>query len=156
DPTGINDAGQVVGSAYTSDMKQHAFLYSNGKMTDLYPLLSPFGGSNWSAATAINASGQVVGYSATTSNVGQTFLYSNGEMTVVKIDFGGTGFGAGASGINDFGQIVGGGSVYGNSFLYSGGKVTVLPGINPTGINNAGQVAGWVSTPNEHAVLYSG
>jgi probable HAF family extracellular repeat protein len=37
----INDLGQVVGESWISgDMSSHAFLYSNVKMTDLYPLNS--------------------------------------------------------------------------------------------------------------------
>ena len=52
--SGINDAGQVVGSTSGSN---HAFLYSNGKMQDLGTL--PGGTS--SGASGINNAGQVVG-----------------------------------------------------------------------------------------------
>ena len=54
---GINASGQVAGLAYTAaDLE--AFLYSNGKMTDLGTL-----GGTQSWAYGINASGQVVGES---------------------------------------------------------------------------------------------
>ena len=37
----LNDLGQVVGSSTTAgDLAEHSFLYSNGRMTDLYPLNS--------------------------------------------------------------------------------------------------------------------
>ena len=52
---GINDAGQVSGSAQDSAGISHAFLYSNGKMTDLGGL----GGGSW--AYRINSAGQVAG-----------------------------------------------------------------------------------------------
>ena len=54
-------AGRWWGTAHTSSGYDHAFLYSNGKMTDLGTLP---GGSE-SYAYGINASGQVVGYADT-------------------------------------------------------------------------------------------
>jgi len=53
---GINDAGQVVGTAFTSNGAYHAYLYSNGVMIDVNPP------GNNSFGNGINASGQVVGY----------------------------------------------------------------------------------------------
>ena len=50
-------AGEVVGwSAYDASGDMHAFLYSNGKMTDLGTL-----GGACSYGYGINASGEVVG-----------------------------------------------------------------------------------------------
>ena len=55
----INDRGQVVGYSGTDrGMTGHAFLYSDGAMTDLGTL----GGAVGSWASAINDRGQVVGY----------------------------------------------------------------------------------------------
>src|SRR6476620_1290204 len=36
----VNDSDQVVGLSWTSTGPSHSFLYSNGQMTDLYPLNS--------------------------------------------------------------------------------------------------------------------
>ena len=59
---GINNAGQVVGSAtLAGDQERHAFLYSGGRLIDLNSLLPP--GSGWLLfqARAINDAGQIVG-----------------------------------------------------------------------------------------------
>ena len=84
----------------------HAFLYSNGTMTDLGTLP---GGLD-SEGYGINASGQVVGYSEINSGSDiRAFLYSNGTMTdlnsLIDPACGWTLLDAYA--INDSGQIVG-------------------------------------------------
>ncbi len=65
--TGINDRGDVVGGALFNVMtpdgpvqQSHAFLYSNGKITDL----GVIPGDVSSEAAAINNNGEIVGYSA--------------------------------------------------------------------------------------------
>ena len=70
----INDSGQVTGVVMAGG-KKHAFLYSNGVMTDLGTL-----GGNYSTGTAINASGQVVGSAYTAGSALHAFLYSGGQM----------------------------------------------------------------------------
>ena len=74
----INDRGQVVGNSPTIAGVTHAFLSSDGAMTDLGTL-----GGTTSYATAINDRGQVVGSAETTpgSYIQHGFLYSNGAMT---------------------------------------------------------------------------
>lgn len=100
----INNNGQVVGVANTvGDQEGHAFLYSNGSMTDLGTL----GGAN-SIAYDINNNGQVVGYSLIAGNGARhTFLYSNGTMYDLNslIDPLSGWTIADARGINDFGDI---------------------------------------------------
>ena len=58
---GINNIGQVVGTADTIDQSERAFIYSNGKMTDLNSLIP--NSSKWllSEARGINNAGQIVG-----------------------------------------------------------------------------------------------
>jgi probable HAF family extracellular repeat protein len=74
---GLNNTGQVTGHSSTSDGAQHAFLYSNGQMTDLGTL----GDSNsYSFGVSINNAGQVTGYADTPTGPWHAFLYSNGQM----------------------------------------------------------------------------
>jgi probable HAF family extracellular repeat protein len=56
--TGINPAGQIVGGSLTTpgSFQTHAFLWANGRMTDIGTL----GGSE-SRANGINTAGQITG-----------------------------------------------------------------------------------------------
>src|SRR4030095_14230583 len=58
-PTGINDAGQIVGSSYPSlaDSNFRGFLYDSGTITTI----SPPGAAGSSGAFGINDAGQIVG-----------------------------------------------------------------------------------------------
>ena len=102
----INDRGQVVGfsSLTATDWDYHAFLYSDGVMTDL----GTFGGI-YSHALGINNGGQVVGFASTADERERAFVYSAGTMTDLNtvLDDSGTGWTIEkAWGINDKGQIV--------------------------------------------------
>jgi probable HAF family extracellular repeat protein len=106
--TAINNSGQVVGESATASGDIHAYILSAGTMTDLGTL----GGGNYSTATAINNSSQVVGYAADASGTAHAFLYNG--TTMINLDNAiapGSDFSnlALAYGINDLGQIVGGG-----------------------------------------------
>jgi probable HAF family extracellular repeat protein len=62
---GINSAGQIVGSSDVANATPHAFIYQNGKMTDLNSLIVPGQNGGFvtlSVATAINEAGAIVGY----------------------------------------------------------------------------------------------
>ena len=154
----INGSGQVVGYDWLSSGVSHAFLYSNGRMTDIHSAsLFPFG----STATAINNSGAVVGYGWISSADEHAFLYAGGR-TVDLGTLGGND--ATALGINDAGQVVGvsatAGGV-GHAFLYSNGRMTDLgtPASANTSsaaaINRNGQIAGAASFGNAtHAAMY--
>lgn len=153
---GINNKGEVTGYSVTSAGQEHAFIYSNGEMTDLgtFGPLSPLSHYTGSTGYGINNGGQVAGYSVTpTSFVEHAFLYSNGQM----MDLGTLG-GAYSQGIaiNDRGQVTGwsdtstGGR---DAFLYTHGQLIDLgPGAG-YGINNRGQVTG---SDGQNAFLYSG
>ena len=115
---GINNAGQVVGWSYLhgTSLPTHAFLYSGGGMTDLGTL----GGSS-SMGDDINNEGQIVGYSQLPGNNRiAAFLYSGGTM----IDL--NSFLAPTSGwqleeayaINDLGQVVGYGTIAGETHAF--------------------------------------
>lgn len=122
--TGINDAGQVVGSASGSG----GFLYTAGSFTPLPFLLYPLG---------INDAGQIVGkvnYSG--------FLDSGGTVTTIDVYPGADTW---ANGINNLGEIVGYDTFDG--FFDVSGVITILdvPGAVETeilGINDAGDMVG--------------
>ena len=160
----INKFGQIVGYANTSGSgAQHAFLYSNGSMSDLGTLGGVY---VLSQANALNSQAAVVGASFTAGfQHNHGFLYANGHMTDLGTFPGGTD--SEATGINDLGQIIG----YSNSstfnqhgFVITNGVMNdlgVLPGGNyaqPFGINNAGQIVGEANSTNvdDLAFLYQG
>src|SRR4051812_30684197 len=88
---GINQSGKVVGAAAVASGALHAFLYSNGSMTDLGTL----GGGTSSIAKAINDSGVVVGVANNTS----AFRWEAGPLTGIPGQ-------SDATAINSAGQIV--------------------------------------------------
>lgn len=73
---GINDAGQVVGSAAITAGDEHAFFYNAGQMIDIGTL-----GGNQSAAAAINNSGLVTGFSIAADGSRHLFTWQNGVRT---------------------------------------------------------------------------
>jgi probable HAF family extracellular repeat protein len=76
EPRAINERGQIVGGSDTTarDKKgnaiRHAFVWENGKLTDLGTL----GGS--SEAVAINERGQIIGWSETKSGAAHAVLWT--------------------------------------------------------------------------------
>src|SRR5437773_6792898 len=75
---GINDVGQIVGTSAMANGTSHAFLWSNGTMTDLGSL----GSTGPSDGRGINNHGQVVGGTvAANSSQYHAFLWDNGNMS---------------------------------------------------------------------------
>ena len=159
--TGINNSGQVAGNSSTTDGHTHAFLYSEGNMTDLGTL-----GGYGSWAYGINDSGQVVGDSIDAKGITAAFLSSGSAMTDMRDlvnkndplywDF--TWYSdSEAYAINDNGQIAGIFASYHHAFLYSAGTLTDIGYFSPSAINDHGEIVGkYVVYPKDHAVLYSG
>ena len=101
---GINNSGQVVGTADTSTGASDGFLYSGGTMHDI----GTFGGDlTW--VNGINSSGQIVGWSYTSAGRQDAFVYSNGTMQDLSnlVVSPAHEYIMDATAINDAGQIVG-------------------------------------------------
>jgi probable HAF family extracellular repeat protein len=171
----INASGQVTGYSYLSKEIQipcppqqygqpkkcfeapyHAFVWSNGKMTDLGTL-----GGNFSAGSAINRSGEVVGWTTNKAGYSEPFLWNGQTMTALS--------GIAPAGINDSGQIVGncGPDPATGSFdqpcVLTNGKFTTLvgppnlPDCSAGAINNNDQVLGGCAdaSGDEAAVVWT-
>ena len=166
----LNNNGQVTGYSATAatitftcgtgkhrttctEHPDHAFVWSNGTMTDLGTL-----GGNDSAGKSINLSGEVVGWAQNTSGSSHSVLWSGGKMT----DLTAAGLSGSVAWSNDSGQIVGGSGPTGQGpFLDSNGTITQLPLPNygpatevgtttcsAIMINNNGVVLGGCSDPS--------
>jgi probable HAF family extracellular repeat protein len=146
---GINACGQVVGTADTATGLKHAFVYSEGAMSDL----GTIDNRTRAFGMSINASGQVAGWAADAAGDGSitasnAFLCDSGTMT----DLGAlAGRLSAANGINDRGEVAGGGFFGGTSrqaFVYSNGTMTKLGMLrfcawsDAQAINASGQVVG--------------
>jgi probable HAF family extracellular repeat protein len=148
---GINDHGQVVGSAGARQFSS-AILWSGNSRTDLGSIMG-----SYSIARAINNSGQIVGES--------TYAYDSDQPTHAALWFGdavtdlGTlgGTQSGAADINAAGNVVGWSEIAGSTgrhaALWTGGTAVALDafgGIYNEGeakaINSAGLVVGFASS----------
>ena len=108
--SGINNAGQVVGTAELADGTHHAFIWRDGIMTDL----GTVGGDPCSNGGHINASGQAIGTSTDChGTILHIFLWENGSMVDLSAQvLPGSGFAfVEPVTINDVGEIVGNGTL---------------------------------------------
>jgi probable HAF family extracellular repeat protein len=134
--TGLNDAGQVVGSGSLSvrSAADGPFLYQNGTFTDLSGKL---GASAW--ISGINNAGQIAGSTLTPTGGSYVFVLGPGGQ-LTRYD------GAGLVAINNNGDTVVASGTH--VFLNRGGTTTDLGGLVPghsvvaTGLSDAGQVIG--------------
>jgi probable HAF family extracellular repeat protein len=145
-PNGLNNAGTVVGYAYTSGGHTNAYSSSNGSSTSLHPGAPNTGNSK---AWGINEGGTVVG-EANVGNATQAAVFSNGSVQTLGTLGGTNSYGYG---INASGQVVGvsdtsGGSQHGFVTGMNGALVDIGP-VNGGGssaanaINNLGAVTGY-------------
>jgi probable HAF family extracellular repeat protein len=152
--SGIDDAGDVVGTYTTRSGASMAFLARHGDVQDLGTL----GQANRSSSAAgINKRRQIVGTSTidTPTPLGNTqaraFLVRDGAMTVLATP---AGFGSVASRINERGQVIGrlerndGSPDDYRAALWDkdGLKLLLDQASDARGINNHGQVVGAVLT----------
>ena len=149
--TSVNKYGQAAGYSYLDSLNRHAFLYSDGVMTDI----GSFGG--YSFALGINDFGTIVGTSSELVNgVGHAFIYSQGAMTEIN-PFGSLRNESSARGINNRGQVVGealtnAGNGF-RGFVYRAGTITDVGTLDggrnsyAFALNERGQVVGIADRP---------
>jgi probable HAF family extracellular repeat protein len=147
-PTAINNAGWIVGLAYTTfNSTAHAFLYKNKHMTDLGQGLGES-----STAGGINKNGLIAGSYTVTPHtppfnpVSYPFAYDGTNLNVLPNLYPTDGMDANA--INDLGEVVGTShGQHGNrGYLYSNGATIDLGTLGTEtyaiAINNHSQVVG--------------
>jgi len=131
----INNLGQIIANATTSDYSSMPMLWKNGSWYVI--------GNKYGTAYDINDSGQAVG----TYQSGGTFLWQNGKITDLSLGE--------ACGINSSGQIVG----YYNrhAALWQNGSILDLSPNLSSGmfahankISNRGQIVGQIHFPDPH------
>ncbi len=146
----INNAGQIVGSASTPfpEDESHAALWQDGSWTDLGTLGGPF-----SEAAAISEVGAVVGWSWNSAWVAKAVWWDSdlsGPFELPFLPAAEPEWTSAASGLNDYGQIVGHvqvgtfeGSTLSRAVLWENGNAVDL-GLLPEagqGTNEFGQTA---------------
>jgi probable HAF family extracellular repeat protein len=151
--TAVNNLGQVVGYSYLDDVNRHAFLYTNGTLSDLGSL------GGYSGANAINDKGIIVGFSSNkVDGNAHAFLYDRGRMKDIDPvnagDF--TSTESYAHDINNFNKVVGEfltqDQAAFHAFLYRAGAFTDLgaagsPQTTAYAINDGGVVVGITFVP---------
>lgn len=147
----INNAGQVAGYGYISDIKESEALVFLSNQTIVY--LGNLKGTAGSHAFAygindrqgLNGIGQVVGATDSfNSTGGQAFFYENGQMINIGAIIYGTGY-CTAYQINNESVVVGTGQPNGlSAFVYDAktGNYTTFPNRAFNAINNEGWVVG--------------
>ena len=153
-PLGINDLGHIVGYYIDSSTNNYrGFLYSGGTFT---PIDDPSATSG-TYAQGINNRGHIVGFYIDGTGT-HGFLDAGGKFTTLN-DPNQPSYSS-ASAINNRGQIVG---IYApnHAFLYSNGKFTTIDdparGLTAaTGINDCGEITGYVENPTVDAYVETG
>jgi probable HAF family extracellular repeat protein len=150
EPSGMNNSGEVVGTGYLTNANFHAFLYSDGKMTDLGPA-----NAYQASAVAINNSGQIIGGYYLNSGAAGEFFFTGGKMTTLPVPAGASA--VSAFSINDNGEIAGSiffasgapahAAKFANGVWTDLGAISGASSTRATAINISGQIVGTAFFP---------
>ncbi|MSR73125.1 hypothetical protein EXS61_00760 [Candidatus Parcubacteria bacterium] len=148
-PYDVNSSGVVVGCSFNSDYKNHAFVWSDGVMTDLFPT------SDFAFATGINDAGESVGFFVNESFESIAFLRRvNGEViNLGSLGHVGLAF-SNANGLNNLGQVVGKSSTksgYSHAFIFTDGEMRDLGTLRKA--NGASDTTSEAFKINNHGVV---
>jgi probable HAF family extracellular repeat protein len=121
----INNARDVVGTAYFGSLEQKGFVYRDS--TSEFEVLSTLGG-RWSEATDINDAGDIVGYSQDAAGAGWAFIRPASEASIQDLPKLPGSLGSVANDINEAGFVVGSVAVGVNhaAFWHTDGTITDL------------------------------
>jgi probable HAF family extracellular repeat protein len=156
--TAINTIGEVAGFSNLKNGERHAFVFHNGKLTDLGPT------GRESRAFAINDSGVVAG-SESIPGEGHTdaVLFTNGKISDLGLIPGSGGIFTSPTGINNSNEVVGSGDnreSMERAWVWRNGTMTDLgtlggPQAAASAINNSGEIVGFAqtSTDADHGFL---
>jgi probable HAF family extracellular repeat protein len=149
--SGINDAGQIVGTC--AGCEGGGFLFEGGTFTAI-----DVPGALGTEASGINDVGQIVGSFAGSEGLIHGFLFESGTFTTIDVPGAPNTI---ARGINNAGRIVGNVGAP-QAFLFERGTFTAIdvPGALGTvafGINDASQIVGvFGDSTGEHGFLFEG
>jgi probable HAF family extracellular repeat protein len=141
---GINNAGQVVGTAFDADFNTAGFVYSAG----IYTFLAVPGAAGGSDANGVNNNGDIAGDYNDADGFTHGFLRQGGAFSTLDST---------AYGLNDRSMVVGsfvGGTGHQVGYMLFNGVSTpiAVPGARDTyayGINNRGDVVGASDIPGK-------
>lgn len=157
----INNNGQILGAAQTSQGIYHSVLWSNGKITDLSPLIEA-DTAKWatneltSCALSINEAGNTTGMKKLENGIFEAFLWNESGLLGTG-DMGGDTIGWD---LNNSEMIVG--TVYvdniSKGFVWEKGKTTFLGTFGGTNtyakaVNSLGQVTGLSDVNRPHPTI---
>ena len=147
--SGINNSGEIVGTALTAAGAQEGFVDVNGAYTFIN-----VSGAAATSALGVNSAGEIVGSYLDSSYVSHGFVDIGGVITTFNVA---SSTATSIAGVNASGTTVGfyGTSTSNYGFMNSGGTVTTIAptGANSSiasGINNAGTVVGYTTTGFEY------
>jgi RNA polymerase sigma factor (sigma-70 family) len=157
--SGINDAGQIVGTILTNG-ERHAFLLQKGELSDLgiidhFAKLGDEGDSvYYTSRVTINDRSEVAGHLMDGNNNSRSFLLNNDRTSYFGLIGDGNIFYAEA--INNRGQVLGRATQRDRtmrSMLWQNGELIDLGALDgtrsvATAINDAGTVVGWSGPTN--------